>query len=373
MDELAYTLALHRTNGIGPTTFRDLIEHFGSASLVFENIKDIESLPRRGARLKNLLNATPWPDVEKDLHWEANASNHHLITFSDPRYPSQLAQLRDAPPVLYVKGEPDVLGAPQLAMVGTRNPTPTGVSHADSFARALVQHGLTVTSGLALGIDAASHTGTLAANGRTIAVLGTGIDQIYPRQHVSLADKIVENGALISEYPLYSALRRENFPRRNRIISGLSLGTLVIEASQRSGSLITARYANEQGREVFAIPGSIHNPQSRGCHALIKQGAKLVETINDILEELGFQGILYKQEWSQLEQHRGEKNTLDPEASLVLESLGYEPTPMDLVVQRTKLATETVSSKLLVLELHGFVQAAAGGIYYRVNHEGSTP
>ena len=302
--------------------------------------------------------------AELEIAWLAEP-NHHLIALSDPRYPRLLREIPDPPAGLYVIGDPDILSATQLGIVGSRNPTPGGSENAHAFAHYLTQSGLTITSGLALGVDAAAHRGALAAGGKTIAVAGTGLDRIYPARHRELAHQIAAQGALISEFPLGMPALPANFPRRNRIISGLSLGVLVVEAALQSGSLITARLAADQGREVFAIPGSIHNPLARGCHALIRQGAKLVETAADILEELG----PIAQVTGLARQTDGVGNItsgLSVEAMALLDCLGFDPTPVDSLIERSGLTPEAVSSMLLVLELQGHVVSAPGGHYNRV-------
>lgn len=301
-----------------------------------------------------------------DLRW-AEQPNNYLITLQDPNYPELLREIPDPPPLLFVHGDPEVLCTPQLAMVGSRNPSMAGSETAREFAYHLATSGLSITSGLAIGIDGASHTGALDAGGITIAVTGTGLDRVYPASQHDLAHKIAENGALVSEFPPQTPVRPGNFPRRNRIISGLSLGTLVVEAAQKSGSLITARMASEQGREVFAIPGSIHNPLARGCHGLIRQGAKLVETAADVLEELAplIQDMhppdhAYPAQTPDPQQHK-----LDPEYMLILECMGYDPVHIDLLIERSGLTAEVVSSMLILLELEGHVSSAPGGIYCR--------
>ena len=302
--------------------------------------------------------------AEHETAWLAEP-NHHLIALSDPRYPRLLREIPDPPAALYVIGDPDLLSATQLSIVGSRNPTPGGSETAQAFASYLTQSGLTITSGLAMGVDAAAHRGALAAGGKTIAVAGTGLDRVYPARHRELAHEIAAQGALISEFSLGTPALAHNFPRRNRIISGLSLGVLVVEAALQSGSLITARLAAEQGREVFAIPGSIHNPLARGCHALIRQGAKLVETAADILEELG----PIAQITIPARQTDGVGNItsgLGVEATTLLDCLGFDPTPVDSLIERSGLTPEAVSSMLLVLELQGHVVSAPGGHYNRV-------
>ncbi|HDP89853.1 MAG TPA: DNA-protecting protein DprA, partial [Thioalkalivibrio sp.] len=262
----------------------------------------------------------------------------------------------------FVAGEPRLLLTPQLAIVGSRHPTPGGRESAYEFARHLAGHGLTITSGLALGIDAAAHEGALAAPGLTVAVAATGLDRVYPSRHRALAHEIAEQGALVSEFSVGTGTRAEHFPRRNRIISGLAVGTLVVEAALRSGSLITARLATDQGREVFAIPGSIHNPLARGCHRLIRDGAKLVETAQDILEELDLSPTAGPPEQAT----DAPTVELDAEYHHLLMCMGYDPVPIDTLVQRSGLTTEAVSSMLLVLELRNLVASLNGGRYERI-------
>ena len=294
-----------------------------------------------------------------------NQPDRHLITLDDPRYPALLRDIPDPPLALFVHGDPECLVTPQLAVVGSRNPTPGGRENAFEFARYLVGAGLTITSGLAAGIDGAAHRGALAGGGRTVAVVGTGLDRVYPAEHLELAHTITAQGALVSEFALGSRPTPGHFPKRNRLISGLSLGTLVVEATPHSGSLITAKLAGEQGRETFAIPGSIHNPQARGCHALIRQGAKLVETAADILEELGQLASTLDPPTQTPATDPAIETTLDADYQHLLQQLDDTPTPVDTLVQRSGLTAETVSSMLLVLELQGYVSSAAGGHYTR--------
>jgi DNA processing protein len=270
------------------------------------------------------------------------------------------------PPLLYVHGDPELLSSLQLAIVGSRNPSPAGTNNAYEFARHLGAAGLTITSGLALGVDAASHRGALDAAASTIAVTGTGLDRVYPARNKDLAHKIVTNGGvLVSEFPIGEAPQAGNFPRRNRIISGLSLGTLVVEAALRSGSLITAKYAMEQGREVFAIPGSIHNPLAKGCHALIQQGAKLVETAQDIVSELAPLANVSLQIEQVMASNEKNQPDLDKDYQKLLDVMGYDPCPIDELISRSGLTAEEVSSMLLILELQNYVQLEPGGQYTR--------
>jgi DNA processing protein len=305
---------------------------------------------------------------------------NHLITLEHTYYPPLLATIHDPPPILFVTGDPAILCQPQIAIVGTRNPSQNGINNAWEFAKMLATAGYTITSGLALGVDAAAHSGALTT-GTSIAVSATGPDRIYPGNHLDLARQISTSGALVTELPPGVEVRRENFPRRNRIISGLSLGTLVVEAAAKSGALITAKYAVDQGREVFAIPGSIHNPLSRGCHALIRQGAKLVETAQDIVEELGaLTGTLFvpqaatnpkteskddnAQQGLTLES-LGPLEPLEPEHRKLLDCMGHDPVAQEALIQRSGLAPHEVAAALSMLEVNDYVKLAAGGRYCR--------
>jgi DNA processing protein len=293
---------------------------------------------------------------------------HHVVPFTDPRYPELLRQLASRPIALYVAGNVDVLNDPQLSIVGSRNPSPAGRDIAFEFAESLAGCGLGITSGLADGIDTAAHRGALQAQGITVAVLGSGVDVIYPRINRTLSNEICRQGALISEFPLGTPPRRENFPRRNRIIATLSLGTLVVEAARRSGSLITARLAADHGRELFAVPGSIRNPKSRGCHELIRHGAKLTESAADILSELNFSAFFARCRRDAAGGESPSRNEagMDKEQKILLDALGFDPADLDVLVERTGFKPEAVSSMMLILELEGHVQAAPGGRYSRV-------
>ncbi len=301
-------------------------------------------------------------------------ARHHVIARGDPRFPRSLEDLRDPPAVLFVDGDPLALADPLLAIVGSRGATAQGRANAHAFAAALARRGVGVVSGLAQGVDVAAHAGALAVAGTTIAVLGSGVDVVYPREHAELAGAIAARGALVSEFALGTPPRREHFPRRNRLIAALSLGTLVIEAARRSGSLITARHALELGREVFALPGSIHNPLSRGCHALIKEGAKLTETVDDILTELNFSAFFARSTariaTSAAAAARPSTATagMDKDRKILLDALGFDPADLDTLVVRTGFSPQTVSSMLLFLELEGHVRAAPGGRYSRVTN-----
>jgi DNA processing protein len=307
------------------------------------------------------------PDTERialDRQW-LGGPDRHLITWGAVTYPPQLARIPDAPLVLFAIGDVTLLHRPQLAMVGARNPTAIGRETAQRFAEHLARSGLVFTSGLALGIDAASHRGALAADGGTIAVLGCGADRVYPAENSALAHEIAASGLLVTEFPPGAPPRPENFPRRNRIISGLALGTLVVEAAVHSGSLITARLATEQGREVFAIPGSIHSALSKGCHRLIREGAKLVETAEDVLSELP-PLVAAREPRAEVTDAEGDSGSmLDNDYKILLDALGYEPAGVDTLVARTGLTADVVASMLLILELEGRVAQQSGGIFCR--------
>lgn len=315
-----------------------------------------------------IVDSIKHPDTEKlnaDMVW-LDQPGHHLVTWNDNRYPSCLREIPDPPAALFVDGDPATLNLLQLGIVGSRNPSASGRRIASCFANRLSEHGFVITSGLASGIDYCAHQGTLDANGRTVAVLGCGADRIYPQRHSHLAEKITRNGALVSEFPPGTAPLARNFPRRNRVISGLSTGILVVEADQRSGSLITARFAADQGREVFAVPGSIYNPLTKGCHYLIKQGAKLVESLEDILEELqvsprSVHSVIGKQE------NAGDSVTdFDIKYRQLLDNLSFDPVSIDRLVDITGLTSETVSSMLLILEIRGIV-SSSHGMYMRIS------
>ena len=311
-------------------------------------------------------------EAELDQHW-LEAAGATVLTLDDARYPPLLQRLPGAPFLLFARGDVDALWTPQLAIVGSRQATAGGLATARDFAATFVHRGFAVVSGLAAGIDAAAHQGALDAGGTTIAVLGTGLDRIYPARNADLARAIVESGVLVTEFPPRTPARKENFPRRNRIISGLSLGTLVVEASLGSGSLITARIAVEQGREVFAIPGSIHNPMAKGCHQLIRDGAKLVETAQEVIDELA----PLVREWGDSLQKLDSipaaaqatalrtSGRADPEYDALRQAMGHDPVALDALVKRTGLTVPVLSSMLLRMELEGEVVANPGGTYSR--------
>ena len=299
--------------------------------------------------------------------WLRASGDHHLVGWDDPRYPPLLREVADAPVALFVRGDPGALSLPQLAIVGSRNATADGAETAYRFAAHLAARGFCITSGLAEGIDAAAHRGALSAGGSTIAVCGTGLDRIYPAEHRELAARIAAGGALVSEFPVGTPPVAHNFPRRNRLMSGLARGVVVVEAAARSGSLITARLAGEQGRDVMAVPGSIHNPLARGCHQLIRDGAALVESVDDVLAALGAFGLASAAnpatETSDVADFSD--GALDSDAEMLLNALGFEPAGLDRLVQRTGLAAHSVISKLQLLELAGRVESLPGGRYGR--------
>ncbi|MDD2741779.1 MAG: DNA-processing protein DprA [Rhodocyclaceae bacterium] len=352
---LASWLRLTLIPGIGGETQRKLLAAFGLPEAIFAAERSaVRAVIGNKAEL--LFDFDTQKAVDRTIAW-ADEPGQFIVTLVDPTYPQLLLEIADPPNVLYIRGNPALLQKPGLAMVGSRNATPQGLQTAENFARTLSAKGLTIVSGLALGIDAAAHRGALSAGGGTVAVIGTGADRLYPARNKDLALQIVEHGAIVSEFPLGTPVLAANFPRRNRIISGLSRGVLVVEAATESGSLITARLAGEQGREVFAIPGSIHSPVARGCHKLIRQGAKLVETANDVLEELG-----------QLEPSVSPDNTSPAsDDNPVLIALGHGPCGLDELVESTGLGADLLLGELLTLELSGQLASLPGNRYQRLN------
>ena len=348
-----------------------LVDYLASAAtpaaLLTESTGALAALELPGSVIHGLLR----PDkalLDTGVAWLAGAPRRSLVAWGSSSYPRLLGCITDAPLVLFVEGDPDALVLPQLAIVGSRNPTGLGRDTAREFASQLVRTGLCITSGLALGIDAASHRGALRAQGRTVAVLGCGLDTVYPRENAELATQILQgDGALVSDLPIGTPPLKHHFPRRNRLISGLSVGTLVVEAALQSGSLITARLAGEQGREVFAIPGSIHNPLARGCHSLLRQGARLVESVEDIFAELG---VILGEIDSSAKQtsviaSAADGPPLDKEYEILLDALGFEAANLDQIVVRTGQKADAVASMLLILELEGRIQQQPGGRYGR--------
>lgn len=365
-------LALNRVPGLGSASVHALLDRLGSPEAIFDtDSKTLEGVSRLRSSALSALRTPDWEGADRDLHW-ANFPGRHIITLADPRYPQLLRQIpQSAPPVLFISGHPEVIAAPQVAIVGSRNPTPTGREIAAELATELARQGLVITSGLAVGIDAAGHSAALAAGRPTVAVMATGPDRIYPVRHTRLAEAIASGGgALVSEFPLGTPPLKEHFPRRNRIVSGLSMGTLVVEAALRSGSLITARFALEQGRDVFAVPGSVRNPLARGCHALIRDGAKLVETADDIIVELGISSLPRLNNAETNEGNKVGDVELKAAGDVVLHALGYEPVTVDVLVERTGLTAEELSSILMELELEGCIASMSGGFYFRQARRG---
>lgn len=361
-------LILADARSLDGATLAPLLETFGSAEALVDARPADWQAAGAGEQLIAALARPHEARLAAAAAWLEGAEHRHLITWDDARYPPLLRQIADAPVALFVRGDPLLLASPQLAIVGSRSASAGGLQIAEAFAAHLAGCGLCITSGLALGIDTAAHRGALAGGGTTIAVLGTGPDRIYPPGNAALAEDIAASGALCSEFLPGTGPRREHFPQRNRLISGLAAGTLVVEARAQSGALITARRATEQGREVFAVPGSIHNPLAKGCHQLIRDGAKLVESTAHILEELA--PVL---SFAPATQASGRHATAaaqppaqhDADYVRLLEALGWDTVDVDTLVQRSGLTAAEVSSMLLILELEGSVQSLAGGRYQR--------
>ena len=359
-------LALVNAPGIGPRTVSRLLAQFGSPTAVLQ--ASAERLTAAGLKAPGIaaLKQPAQAVIDAILAW-AGQPAAHILTLTDPRYPAQLAEIPDPPPLLYVRGDVGLLAEPQVAIVGSRNPTPGGREITQTFARQLTDFGLVVSSGLALGIDGVAHAAALE-RGRTIAVLGTGPDRVYPASHRDLARRIADAGALVSEFPPGQEPLAHHFPRRNRLISGLSLGVLVTEAALKSGSLITARCALEQGREVFAVPGSILNPLARGCHALIREGARLVESADEILAELApllRSALAAPAMGSDTPTAAQADDALDTDSRRLLDSMGFDPIAPDELIARSGLPAQRVASMLLTLELSGHVSSVPGGRYSR--------
>ena len=356
-ESLSCWLRLTLIPGIGCATQRKLLSAFGLPEHIFSASRSALRSVVSDKTVTQLLDTDNSVQVSAALAW-ATGQDQHLVTLADANYPQTLLQIPDPPTLLYVRGRCELLNRPTLSIVGSRSPTPQGLQNAERFAAALADAGLVIASGLALGIDAAAHKGALSVHGDTIAFIGTGIDRIYPARNHALALEIGSKGCIVSEYPLGTPVTAANFPRRNRLISGIARGVLVVEAATESGSLISARLASEQGREVFAIPGSIHSPQSKGCHKLIKQGAKLVESVQDILEELHWQ------------LSAPASATCIPPPLLqnpLLDKIGFEPCALDDLAVRTGLTAGELSVILLQLELDGLIASLPGGLYQRLS------
>ncbi|MCX7116900.1 MAG: DNA-processing protein DprA [Legionellales bacterium] len=351
MNNKRYFLALNRIQQMGPRTVAKLLKRWPSLEELFLLTPSQMELAGVPSVMARNIGAFDFQQIEADLRWE-DKKNQHILTWADVDYPALLKEIPDPPPVLYAMGDRSCLEFPTIAMVGSRKPSMTGAETARRFAFELAKKDMTIVSGLALGIDAAAHWGCLDANGRTVAVMGTGIDVIYPKKHVQLAEKIVEHGILLSELPLKSPPIAGHFPRRNRIISGLSLATLVVEAAIRSGSLITARLACEQNRDVLALPGSIYNPVARGCLHLLQQGATLVTTSQEVLDELGIPKV----------QERTITNIpLAHENQNLVQCIDFEVTTVDKIVVRSGLSVEAVVGDLALLEVQGMIKSVPGG------------
>ncbi len=358
-DPLAPWLRLVLTPGVGPGQQRQLLAAFGPPDAIYAAGHSAIAAVIGGPAAHTLLSHDATPAVDAALEWLSQPGNQ-LLTLGDEAYPAALLEIPDPPVALYVKGNVALLSRPALAVVGARNATPQGEANAEAFSRSLSEAGLCIVSGLALGIDAAAHRGGLAGPGATVAVIGTGADRIYPARNAALARQIAEAGAIVSEFPLGSGPLAHHFPRRNRLIAGLAQGVLVVEAALKSGSLITARLATDCGRDVFAIPGSIHSPVARGCHQLIRDGAKLVETAADILDELRLAPCEAAPPCDPAPADG------DGDEARVMHAMGHDPVDMDTLVQRTTLTAEALYAILLALELDGRVSRLPGGRLQRL-------
>ena len=362
---LANWLRLTLVPGIGGRTQRKLLSAFGLPDAVFSAGYGALRAQIGDRAARRLLDADNEEAIAAAIAW-ARKPGQRIVTLADSDYPRALLEIPDPPTLLYVLGRAELLNQTILSIVGSRSPTPQGILNAEQFAHALADAGLTIASGMALGIDAAAHRGALAAQGQTIAFIGTGIDRIYPARNRDLAHEIGAKGVLVSEFPIGTPVIASNFPRRNRLISGIARGVLIVEATVESGSLITARLAGEQGREVFAIPGSIHSPQARGCHKLIKEGAKLVETARDILEELHWSAPIPSQ--SQTSETAEATAAGEDENERILSLLGHDPCGPDELLIRSGLSADALSVCLLHLELEGRIASLPGGHYQRVQN-----
>lgn len=362
LPELANWLRLTLVPGVGAERQRQLLAAFGLPEHIFAAGRTALTGVIGGALADRLLDTDTGDAVASAQAWAQQPGNA-IVCLGDPAYPKALLDIHDPPAILYVKGDPQRLSRPGLAIVGARSATPQGHATAMAFARSLSRAGLTIVSGLALGIDAAAHEGALEGQGSTVAVIGTGADRIYPARNEGLARRIAAGGAIVSEFPLGTPAVAHNFPRRNRLIAGLSQGVLVVEAALGSGSLITARLANEQGREVFAIPGSIHSPLSKGCHRLIREGAKLVETAEDILEELP---SFISHGATHHEEPLPDAGSGDSEGIRVLAALGHDPADIDTLAHRCGLTADALYAILLPMELDGQVARLPGGRFQRL-------
>ncbi len=357
---VAQWIAMNFIPGLGNAGVCQLLATFGSTEAIFSaSLHDLQDVTNNEIAQK-ISSGVDIELIQPTLDW-LQKGDAHIVTLADENYPQLLLEITNPPALLYAIGDLRWLNHPSIAIVGSRNSTPQGEKNAEDFAASLCNDGICIVSGMALGIDAAAHRGAIRANGATIAVVGTGLDIVYPAKHRDLAHKIAERGLILSEFPLGTPSKAQNFPRRNRIISGLSLGCLVVEANLDSGSLITARMALDQGREVFAIPGSIHSPVAKGCHQLIKSGAKLVENTEDILEELKnlLPGISPLGLSKEIE---GD----EPEPNAVLACMGFDAVNFETILTCSGLTTEALSAMLMVMELEGKITTLSGGKYQRL-------
>lgn len=378
-DELDAWLILIRAPGLGARIIREALEREGSARQALARLRRESAAAGSGAESRAALIDPDREALARDRAWLERA-DHHLLTWADADYPALLRDTPRPPLALFVRGDPGLLWQPQLAMVGSRNPTAGGRDNAQAFAAALARAGVVITSGLAGGVDSAAHEGALQG-GRTIAVVGTGPDIVYPASNAALAERIAATGAIVSEFAPGTPPRPAHFPQRNRLIAGLSLGTLVVEAALRSGSLITARLATEAGRDVFALPGSIHNPLARGCHRLIRDGARLVETAGEILDELRpmaarlaerLRDTLAADAAVSVDADAGSTvggRLSDPDYQRLWNALGHDPQPVDTLAERTGLTVADISSMLLIMELDGLITVGANGRYGRAGRK----
>lgn len=362
-EEQLQWVKLSLVHGIGSQTFCQLLRAFGTPDQVFScSISQLKTVVSE--KIASAIKTTALDSAIETCREWLNHDDNFIVTLADNHYPKSLLECSDPPPLLYAKGNLNLLNQKSIAIVGSRNASVQGEKNAEAFAHDLAKLNLCIVSGLALGIDGAAHRGALQAKGATIAVVGTGLDIVYPAKHRDLAHQIVKHGLLISEFPLNTPSKPQNFPKRNRIISGLSLGCLVVEANIHSGSQITARLAAEQGREVFAIPGSIHSPMAKGCHQLIKQGAKLVDCIQDIIEELKLDAQSNNAPTQETTETSQEENT---ENDPLLKIMGHDPISLENIIQLSGMPAHLVSSSLMMLELDGKIATLKGGLYQRLN------
>lgn len=372
-DELAGWLRLAMAKGLSPAALRMLLDTFGLPDAVlgqpYASLAAISG--EAAARAALAAPSADFPGYVDTVRTWCEGPDNAVVTLADPAYPPMLLTMPDPPPLLYVKGRIDRLHVPGIAVVGSRSATPQGIEDAERFARAFSEAGVVVVSGLALGIDGAAHRGALAGSAGTVAVIGTGADLVYPSAHHALAHQIAQSGAIMTEWPLGTPARSAHFPQRNRLIAGLVRGVLIVEAAMRSGSLITARLANEMGRDIFALPGSIHAPLSRGCHRIIKQGAKLVETPEEVLEEVGLNAanaVTVDQPERSPQGAVPAGSSLAADAQRLLDALGHAPATLEILAARTEMDDTTLQSMLLQLELAGHLTVLQGGRFIRAHH-----